>query len=445
MNFTGSLRTRLAAALLSQQALAGQRRFAEWRRRLWSRPHTVHAFLDLDDAYSYLLASYLPQLRDCYDIKLQIHMTTARDGAFHPQPAMLAEYANLDCQRLAMELDLPFLDKGNAPPIELRRALLMALADNEHRPDFSNDVYLVMRSYWRGDAESSARLSAGGDSNAKPAVMLQRNRLLLEKRGHYDTATLFYAGEWYWGIDRLHYLMERLDDLHARREAGKCDRLESLRQVTRYALPVTPPAAARQLPPLEFFFSFRSPYSYLALQRSCRIADAYSLRLKLLPVLPMKMRGMPVPLAKQRQIVLDAAREARRLELAFGKIAEPRSATVQRCLAVFAYAESERKARDFLLQAMPAIWGQGIDLASDRGLRQVTDRCGLFWPDVKAALLDQGWRSQVAANGDLLMESGCWGVPTLRLGEFTVWGQDRLWLLVREIEERCDTGDGILV
>jgi 2-hydroxychromene-2-carboxylate isomerase len=43
------------------------------------------------------------------------------------------------------------------------------------------------------------------------------------------------------------------------------------------------------------------------------------------------------------------------------------------------------------------------------------------------------------------MESGSWGVPTLRLGEYTVWGQDRLWLLVRHIEEQCDTGDGILV
>jgi 2-hydroxychromene-2-carboxylate isomerase len=69
----------------------------------------------------------------------------------------------------------------------------------------------------------------------------------------------------------------------------------------------------------------------------------------------------------------------------------------------------------------------------------------LFWPDVKAALVDGGWEKTAADNRDAMMESGCWGVPTLRLGDFAVWGQDRLWLLLRHVEERCDTGDGILV
>jgi len=41
--------------------------------------------------------------------------------------------------------------------------------------------------------------------------------------------------------------------------------------------------------------------------------------------------------------------------------------------------------------------------------------------------------------------SGAWGVPTMRLGDFVTWGQDRDWLLVRHIEECCDTGEGILV
>ncbi|MDA1063589.1 MAG: hypothetical protein O2907_04510, partial [Proteobacteria bacterium] len=42
-------------------------------------------------------------------------------------------------------------------------------------------------------------------------------------------------------------------------------RLASLQQVAQISLPVSPPGAARELPELEFFFSFRSPYSYLAL------------------------------------------------------------------------------------------------------------------------------------------------------------------------------------
>jgi len=44
-----------------------------------------------------------------------------------------------------------------------------------------------------------------------------------------------------------------------------------------------------------------------------------------------------------------------------------------------------------------------------------------------------------------MMDSGCWGVPAVRMGDFILWGQDRDWMLVRHIEELCDTGDGILV
>jgi len=44
-----------------------------------------------------------------------------------------------------------------------------------------------------------------------------------------------------------------------------------------------------------------------------------------------------------------------------------------------------------------------------------------------------------------MMDSGSWGVPTLRMGDFWAWGQDRDWMLVRHIEDLCDTGDGIIV
>jgi hypothetical protein len=39
---------------------------------------------------------------------------------------------------------------------------------------------------------------------------LQRGDQLRERLGHYLGATFYFEGEWYWGIDRLHYLEERL-------------------------------------------------------------------------------------------------------------------------------------------------------------------------------------------------------------------------------------------
>jgi len=126
-------------------------------------------------------------------------------------------------------------------------------------------------------------------------------------------------------------------------------------------------------------------------------------------------------------------------------MADPVGTGVERCLAVFYYAQSEKRERDFLLNAGEAIWSRAIDVATDKGMRKVTGRSGLFWPDVLAAIEDDAWRDKVDENRESMLESGIWGVPTLRLGDFIVWGQDREWLLARHIEEHCDTGDGILI
>ena len=116
-----------------------------------------------------------------------------------------------------------------------------------------------------------------------------------------------------------------------------------------------------------------------------------------------------------------------------------------RSMAVYTYARSEKRERDFIVNAAEGIWARGIDLATDTGMRKVTGRTGLFWPDAKQALRNEAWREEVKKNRDAMEEAGSWGVPTLRLGDFVVWGQDRDWLLVRHIEELCDTGEGILI
>ena len=78
-------------------------------------------------------------------------------------------------------------------------------------------------------------------------------------------------------------------------------------------------------------------------------------------------------------------------------------------------------------------------------MRAVTGRTGLFWPDARTAMENDEWRTEIEANREAMEDAGSWGVPTIRLGDFVIWGQDRTWLLVRHIEELCDTGDGILV
>lgn len=431
--------------MCSEGVLKIRRSLGETWRRLRGRNHIVRVFLELDDPYSYLLSHYLPELAGHYDIDLELYLAEALTGSLRPAPELYPEYALSDCRQLARELGIPFLDKGESPPVEHRLALLDALAARETHEDYQAELLTAIAAYWRGDSAAVASRAEEASAEVSADDMLNRNQALLQKLGHYSTGMLHYGGEWYWGVDRLHYLVDRLDTLGVASEPGLAPRIASIRQVMTVDLPVRPPATAKDLPPLELFFSYRSPYSYLALERIAAIADAFGVELVLRPVLPMVMRGMKVPKSKMLYIVNDASREARRLGIPFGKIADPVGEGIKRCMAVCRYAVSEKKGYDFAANACRAIWSRGIDVASDEGMRKVTGKTGLFWPDVVDAMQKDDWAGVVHDNRASMMRSGSWGVPSMRVGDWIIWGQDRDWLVARHLEELCDSGDGILV
>jgi 2-hydroxychromene-2-carboxylate isomerase len=424
-----------------------QRFLAEWKRKLTFKPHVISVFLQVDDPYSYLLSHYLPLVSSQYkNLEFRYYLCQALRHEFMPAPDMLAEYAPMECVLLAGEFGIPFLDKGDAPVVEHRRDLLDFLADEQGEGDFNETFRQALSVYWRGDTEGVDRL-LGRPQPSRPDtnILISQNQLLLRKLGHYNTATVHYGGEWYWGVDRLHYLTSRLDKLGLNRWPEQNAELASLEQAKQLSLPAAVPGAAENLPPLEMFYSFRSPYSYLALQRTFDIADAFGLKLEVRPVLPMVMPGMAVPRPKLLYIAKDACREAERLGIPFGKMFDPVGLGAERCLAAFYYAKSQGRERDFLLAAGKAIWSEGVDIATDEGMEHVADGSGLFWPELKAALAPDDWRAIVEQNREAMSESGVWGVPSFRVGELALWGQDRDWLLARMIEDMCHTGDGIMV
>jgi 2-hydroxychromene-2-carboxylate isomerase len=218
-------------------------------------------------------------------------------------------------------------------------------------------------------------------------------------------------------VDRLHYLEDRLQN------AG----------LGTGPLLVPPPelvfdcqAASKTV---EFFFSFRSPYSYLAFDRVQHLAEQCNAELILRPVLPMLMRGLPVPKAKSRYILQDCTREARRLGIPFGRICDPLGAGVERGCALFDYAASEGRMGAFCSTFMRSVWSEGVDAASDKGLSQIVQAAGLNWPTARDELKSQTWRRRVEQNQNRLQELGLWGVPSFHVEGQSIWGQDRLWVL----------------
>jgi 2-hydroxychromene-2-carboxylate isomerase len=241
---------------------------------------------------------------------------------------------------------------------------------------------------------------------------LRHGRDVLRAKGHYAGGMLRFEGEWFWGVDRVHYLEARL------REQGRAAR-HLLVEREQPAPAVVQVHGSR--PPLEMYFSFRSPYAYLALERAQALSEQYAVELIIKPVLPMVMRGLAVPREKRLYIARDAAREARRLGIPFGRLA-------------FAFTHS----------AARGIWSEALDMANDDDLSIVVRRAGLEWSKAQRALSRLGWRTRAEQHRLELAGLGLWGVPSFRLGDYTCWGQDRLdsvedrlaWLWWSEPESR---------
>ena len=79
---------------------------------------------------------------------------------------------------------------------------------------------------------------------------------------------------------------------------------------------------------------------------------------------------------------------------------------------------------------------------NSRGLKKVVEKAGLDWSVAKTLVGQSGWQEILENNRLAMYEAGLWGVPSFRLlnkqGEsvLALWGQDRLWLVAREIQRQ---------
>ena len=267
------------------------------------------------------------------------------------------------------------------------------------------------------------------ESQAKRKIKEANEQLLT--RGHYSSGMLYYGGEWYWGLDRLGHLAERLNKPGIRRDTGDTAAYQKQYQHLLQGYNTLRPRP-KQVFPLDFYFSFRSPYSYLAAERVFKLAELYKIPVTIKPVMPMVTRGIPVPKAKLRYIVRDAKREAKRFGIPFGKISDPLGKGVEHCMALFTYAQQQGKEKDFILAATTAIWSQGLNTAEKSALRKLCKQAGLDWEQAKKHL-DADWKPMAEANSKELDQLGLWGVPSFRYGDLVIWGQDRLWALEEAI------------
>jgi 2-hydroxychromene-2-carboxylate isomerase len=403
--------------------------WARIKRLITGTPSQVHFFYQPDDPYSHLLAQVLVDFSSRYDISLSFHIVGAPDDDVAPERAALEAYGLKDAIAIAPFYHLDFPKNARLPSEKTISLAYRAIAGHEHAGAF---LVEVGKAVWNDDAAALEIMSLVSEKTAQERVAADTE--FRNSKGHYLAGTLYYDGDWYWGVDRFPYLEQRLraqKQLHA----GS----KQLVHFPKRPEFMTKPAKRRLT--LEFYPSLRSPYTYLAMPEIMALGEEYPVEIVWRPVMPMVMRGLPVPPRKGRYIIQDAKREADRIGVPFGNVFDPVGKPVLRGYSLYPYAKSQGRDKEFLFAFCQLAWSEGVDVGQESGLAKVIERAGLDWNEAKAHLDQPGWEDDIEDNRLQLMASGLWGVPSFRLlgprGKevYAGWGRDRIWLLAHRIQE----------
>jgi len=437
------LTSKFIRQLIKPQRIVKQRLKVEKYRLAKGGQHIVEYFHQLDDGYSFLAAQVLQALCQRYDIELRCHLVTGPTGNNSVEPELLRQLSQYDANLIAPHYGLASLGDNPLPDQKtIQRAQSILAAQSS--ADFAALAVDVSAALWAGDKAMLSKLAEqyGSVSAQQCQEHVTAGNARRAELKHYSGAMFYYGGEWYWGIDRLHYLEQRLSELGVDRD----------------------PSAAKLMPrlkvesgqhkdcgnlTLEVYPSLRSPYTAIAFDQTLKLAEKTGVKLVVRPVLPMVMRGVPATREKGVYIFTDVAREARSAGVAFGDFYDPIGEPVRRCYSLYPWACKQGLGNQLLSSFLSCAFAKGINTNNDRGLKQVVEQAGLDWSVAKTIVGQTDWQAEVEENRQAMYKAGLWGVPSYQLlnsqGEsvLAVWGQDRLWLVAREIERQLSLDAGV--
>lgn len=206
----------------------------------------------------------------------------------------------------------------------------------------------------------------------------------------------------------------------------------------------------------DLFFSFRSPYSYLAIGRYRAMVEEYDLTIGLRTVLPIAIRDPGILFAGNpnvgRYIFIDAARSAQMLaipyrwprpdpvvqNLATREIAAEQP-HIHRLCRLGQAAERRGAGLAFADEVSRVIWSGMVD-NWDEGdhLAEAAARAGLDLAELDAEVRAdrEALDAAIVANQQALEAAGHWGVPTLVFEGEPFFGQDRIAMAQWRMEQK---------
>ena len=195
---------------------------------------------------------------------------------------------------------------------------------------------------------------------------------------------------------------------------------------------------------VDLFWSFRSPYSYLAVPGALRLEQDFRVKLRFRPVLPLAVREpsffSPDSVKRAKYILLDWPRRAEMLGMPHAwpspdpivqDMKTYKIAAEQPCIHRLTHlgVEAERRGKGlaFAHQVSRLIFSGTRDWHLGEHLAQAAQRAGLELASMDAAIADPvSHRATVEENQQALTKAGHWGVPTFVFAGEPFFGEDRI-------------------
>ena len=205
---------------------------------------------------------------------------------------------------------------------------------------------------------------------------------------------------------------------------------------------------------VDVFWSFRSPYSYLATPGMLDIKERYAVDVNLRVVLPIALRNPDVLFKagdknKVRYIMLDWTRRAEFLglphqwpspdpivqELETMQIAEEQP-YIYRLSELGVEAQRQGRGIEFAAQVSRMIWGGTRNWDQGDHLQRATEAAGLSLDEMESEIEAGNHLDEIEENHLALDKAGHWGVPTFVFEAEPFFGQDRIDSLCWRLDQQ---------
>ena len=206
---------------------------------------------------------------------------------------------------------------------------------------------------------------------------------------------------------------------------------------------------------IDTYWSFRSPYSYLAIPDLLQVREDYDVDIRLRVVLPLAVRASetvfdPDNLKPVLYILMDSRRRAEFLGMPFVFPPKPdpivqdmetlqvakEQPYIYRLCKLGVEAERRGKGLDFAAAVSRLIMGGTENWDQGDQLEKAVASAGLNLQELDQTIVDGDHLEEIERNHDGLEAAGHWGVPTLVFEGEPFFGQDRIEMVKWRMEQK---------